>query len=136
MAAERTGYFKSSWLQEKRIAYIELIGKFDEQLVIDVNEHMRSLIDEGMRPVHLVLDATGLTGYPVNVRVLKQSSEASASHPDVGWLILIGFTNPVIKFFSSVLAQLFNLNFKQAESTEEAVSILRRVDITIETPAE
>jgi hypothetical protein len=132
MSTDQAGLYKSSWLREDRIAYVELIGIYDERLVEEVNTYMcKELLEKGQAPVHIILDASQLTGYPRNIRVLKKASETTASHPDLGWLLLVGFDNPVVKFFSTVLVQMFKLRFKQVGTVEEAVTTIERVDLSL-----
>lgn len=128
---DQAGLYKSTWIREGRIVVVDLIGIYDERLVEKVNAHMCQLIEKGQAPVHIILDASRLTGYPRNIRVLKKASEPTANHPDLGWLLLVGFDNPVVKFFSTVLVQMFKLRFKQVGTVKEAVDTIERVDLSL-----
>lgn len=132
MASQDTGFYKTFWLEEGRVAYVEFIGAFSEDLITEMNMYVRDeFIERGQAPIHLIVDATGLTDFPRNVRVLKNSTQFSVDNAKVGWVILIGFENPLIKFVSSVIAQMFHLRFKQVKTFEDATDLLQRVDLSL-----
>lgn len=124
---------KSNWLAENKIAYIEFIGDFDKDGVLQFNSFWtENYIDKGNAPVHSIIDATQLNDYPKSLSTLREGSNISVNNPNMGWIILVGFSkNPVLKFLSSAVNQLFSVKFKQVDTVEDAKDILRRVDNTL-----
>ena len=130
-------FVKSYWLQEKKLAYIELIGDFDEDGVMRFNKFWaENYLDKGNAPVHTIIDAAGLINYPKNLGMLREGTSLSVKHPNTGWVLLVGFTgNPVLKFLSSAVSQVLGVRFKQVESLEDAKNVLSRVDDSLEVIA-
>lgn len=134
MAVDSKWFYKSYWIEDGVVAYIEFIGDFDELGIIEVNEHLRdNYLDKGSAPVHAIIDASGMTGYPRSLKVLQQSTAISVKHPNIGWVILIGFDNPLIKFLSTAVSQVLGVKFKQVETFEQAKEVLKRVDFRLDT---
>jgi hypothetical protein len=128
-------FIKSHWLEENRIAYIEIIGDMDEDGMEQFNSHfVTEYLDHGIAPVHCIIDAKALTGYPQSLRVLRDGTAKSVKHPSTGWIVLIGFDSPVFRFLVTAVTQVLGVRFKQVESLEEAKNVLRKVDQTL--PAE
>ncbi len=133
MSTDAKWFYKSYWLQDDTVVYIEFIGDFDDEGIIAVNTHLRDkYLIPGKAPVHAIIDASGMTGYPRSLKVLQQSTSISVKHPNIGWVVLIGFDNPLVKFFSTGVAQLLGVKFKQVESLEQAKDVLKRVDLRLD----
>lgn len=128
---------KSYWLEENKIAYIEYIGDFDDEGVIELNRFVaENYLDKGDPPVHNIIDASQLGSFPKNLSALREGSSYSVKHPNAGWMILVGFgSNPLLKFLSSAVSQVLGVKFKQVDTLEDAKSILRRVDNSLATLA-
>ncbi len=125
-------FVKSHWLHEDRIAYLEIIGDFDEEGMIEFNTHMRDkYLEQGDAPVHCIIDAKGLTGHPTNIKTLKEGTQASVKHPNIGWVVLVGFDNRIVRFFSSTVSQLLGVKFKLVDNLDDAKDVLRRADQSI-----
>jgi hypothetical protein len=130
----RKWFYKSYWLVDKRVAFLEIIGDFDEAGMIEFNTHLRDeYLEKGERPIHCIIDAAGLTGYPRNIGTLRRGTSISVNHPNIGWVVLVGFDNPLVKFLASAVVQILGIKFKQVESLAEAREILSRVDTRLTT---
>lgn len=126
-------FVKSNWIEDGKIAYIELIGDFDEEGVTKFNTFWaENYLSKGNPPVHTIIDASGLTNYPKNLGMLREGSSISVKHPHAGWVLMVGFSsNPVLKFLSSAVSQVLGVKFKQVESLDDAKDVLRRINDTV-----
>lgn len=124
--------YGASWLVDKRVCLIEISGELDDQRVIEFNTHIRDeYLEKGEAPVHIIMDAQNLVNYPRNVTTLRKASAISTQHPNTGWVCLVGFDNSMLRFLGSAIAQLLGLKFKQMNTLEEAVAVLRSVDSSL-----
>lgn len=129
MSQDKKWFYKSFWLEEDKVAFLEIIGDFDDKGMIEFNQHMRDeYLEKGQAPVHCIIDAAGLSGYPRNLKALRSGTSISANHPKMGWVLLIGFENAMLGFLATTISQLLGLKFKQVRSLAEARDVLRRID--------
>ena len=129
MAQEKKWFYKSYWMQDRKVAYFEIIGDFDEEGMTAFNEHMRDdYIALGEAPVHCIIDAGGLTGYPRSVAVIGKNTSKVLKHPNLGWIILVGFDNPIVKFMANMVVQILRVQYKQVKTLKEAKELLLRID--------
>jgi len=129
MANDPAWFYKSFWISEGKVAFLEIIGDFDEDGMMTFNTHMRDeYLENGEAPVHCIIDANGLSSYPQNIRVLRKGTKISVDHPNTGWIILVGFEGPLLRFFSSTIAQILGIEFKQVPTLDDAIQVLKRVD--------
>lgn len=129
MEEARKWYYKSHWLDDQKVVFLEIVGDFDEAGMIEFNTHLRDeYLEKGDSPVHVIIDATALTSYPRSLSTLRTGTALSIGHPNIGWVILVGFDNPLVKFLASTVVQILGVKFKQVNSLELAKDVLSRVD--------
>ncbi len=122
--------FELSWVIPSRVLLIEVEGVIptDEllRLVAEVHTH----VDAGQAPVHMLIDATNLINRPINLQELSQLSK-SMNHESIGWSVMVKPAK-MIWFATSILSKLMQKKMKSAESIEDALIILQRVDFTLD----
>ena len=118
-----------SWVVPQRILLIELEGEVKVEEMSPLVDETHAHVNSGQAPVHILIDANKLMNKPVNFQQITQLSK-SMSNPATGWWIIM---NPgkMVWFTASVLSKLLGVKLKSAESTQEALSILQRVDLTL-----
>ena len=118
-----------SWVVPQRILLIELEGEVKVEEMSPLVDETHAHVNSGQAPVHILIDANKLMNRPVNFQQITQLSK-SMSNPATGWWIIM---NPgkMVWFTASVLSKLLGVKLKSAESTQEALSILQRVDLTL-----
>ena len=118
-----------SWVVPQRILLIELEGEVKVEEMSPLVDETHAHVNSGQAPVHILIDANMLMNKPVNFQQITQLSK-SMSNPATGWWIIM---NPgkMVWFTASVLSKLLGVKLKSAESTEEALTILQRVDLTL-----
>ena len=123
--------YELSWVIPSRVLLIELEGTVPTDEMIRLNSESLAHVDAGQAPVHILIDATKLNNTQVNLHELSQLSK-TMHHDGIGWLILI---NPakMVSFATSIVSKLLQKKMKSAESIEEALTILQKVDFSIET---
>lgn len=135
MSQDKSWFYKSFWLEEGKVAFLEIIGDFDDQGMVEFNTHLRdTYLEVGEAPVHCIIDAAGLSGYPRNLKALRSGTSISVKHPNTGWVLLVGFENAMLGFLATTISQLLGVKFKHVRSLEEARKVLSRIDDRIKEP--
>jgi hypothetical protein len=118
---------------DKRVIYVRFEGDLTTEDGLNSNATAVELIRGGVAPVHYVVDTRGMKNVRVN---LKQLTEVSTflREPNLGWVIVIG-GSPIARFLSSVVMQMKHKNFHYADSLEDALASLSRVDTTLKEQA-
>jgi hypothetical protein len=118
---------------DKRVIYVRFDGDLTTDDALASNVATIELIRGGVAPVHYIVDTRHLKNVRVN---LKQMTEVATflREPNLGWVIVIG-GSPIARFLSSVIMQMKHQNFHFAESLEDALASLTRVDTTLKEAA-
>lgn len=124
--------YKVSWQVEQRIILAHISGDYSTENMVDCNQTIYQYLDEGNKPVHLIIQIEDLKKYPTELLTIKASSEKILKHPAIGWMFLVGFNNPFARFLSATVGQLSKLQFKHVSNLDEALQILRRVDDSLD----
>jgi hypothetical protein len=130
--------YEITWIREKRIVCLRVWGLFSEEELLTSGKLMAEALSIGIPPVHVICNASEITDYPKNIRVVKEGAQLYFSHPSMGWFMFLGFDKPIMRFFSNTVMQLLMRNFKHARSMDEVMAILCKVDVTLcgdETPS-
>jgi hypothetical protein len=121
--------YQLTWYRDKRI----LLGTFSGGLTVndlaEVNTIGTDMIRQGDPPVHDIIDALALDKVPLDLKLLKKSMQLF-QEPNLGWVIVIA-KNPLFGFFGSILSQAAGKNVRVVSTWDEALSILARVDMTL-----
>ena len=123
--------YKLSWVIPLRVLLIELENEvtMGEMALMVAETHV--YVNAGVPQIHILIDATKLLNKPINFREMNEIAR-SIPNPAIGWWVLI---NPgkMIWFAASMLSRLTNIKLKSARSIEEALNILERVDLALDT---
>jgi len=129
--------YNTSWLIENHIVLTTL----SETLTInDIQNNDRDILTyvqgaDTPRLVHLIIDVSTLDGFPTNIVQIKQSANSYLSLPTMGWLAVVGVDNPIIRFLSTIVTQMTNVNLIQVESVDQGLERLLHLDPTIQAPS-
>ena len=55
----------------------------------------------------------------------------SGNHPQVGWVVIVGMDNKLMKFFVSAASQVFNLRLRFMDTVVDALAFLQDIDSTL-----
>lgn len=123
--------YKTFWHKPDKVVYAEVIGNFTEAELLEVSQQIRDdYLETGVKPVHVICDARSISEYPRNVLVIRRASEIYLKHPSMGWVIFIGFDNPLVRFLSNAVAQISGVNFKHVGTLREAEILLDKIDFS------
>lgn len=124
--------YEVSWHLQDRVVFAKISGDFSLDDLHDSSSAISNdFLEVGAEPVHLICDVSGITRFPTQIMAIKQNTDLYLKHRKMGWLVMIGFNNPLAKFLANTISQTGRINFQQANSLEEAYTLLRRVDLTL-----
>ncbi len=122
--------YSTHWHQPQVVGYAELTGEVSFEDADETNAAISSIfLAEGEAPVHVIVNASKMTSFPRNVRMLNQSLNKHLKNPALGWLVFVsGFNNPFMNLLGKTVTQIAGIRFKFVNSMSEAEGFLRRLD--------
>lgn len=123
--------FELKWYLSKRIILARLTGELDLDQVEALAKNIYLLIDEGIAPVHILIDDTKGGRPPISLNQLK-ARLTWAEHPSLGWVVAIGEADPVAKFLVPLLMKIMKIEFVRYPTLLAAVEFLKKRDLTLQ----
>ncbi len=117
------------WLVPKRV----ILTTFDKILTLvefsAYDMEVIKMLDEGeSKQVHFLCDVTTLLQFPSLTHLINLSH---VQHPNLGWGILVGTNNPIIKTMALITSKLFGQRVKICVTREQALASLQQIDSTL-----
>ena len=122
---------EATWLLDKRVVYFHAHGNITAQDVEAVKELQLRHHDEGIAPVHTIVDVQSPS---IKIPTLNQMRQAGYTpmHPNTGWMLLRGSEKSIVTFGVSVIIQMVgSKHLKVVKSLEEVVEFLNHNDRTL-----
>lgn len=123
--------FEISWYIPQRIIHIHLLGELDLNAVGAMAKAINHMMQEGVAPVHILLDDAKGGRPPISLTQLKSQLEIAKS-PLMGWIVGVGETDPVAKFLIPLLANIMNVHYSRVATIEDAIDFLVKQDMSLE----
>lgn len=117
------------WKAGKRLLGVRYHGKITADDVRRLTEQMGTIVKEGTAPIHVVIDASGVSGVGIGLGDLRSLS--TPNFPEIGWMAIIA-PNAVYRFFISIGVQFSRGKYKFVNSVDEAERFLVEQDSTLE----
>lgn len=121
--------FETRWLIANRVVYQRFYGDVTIEEFADSVAEIRQFIDSGTPLVHAIGDLTGVQKYPSLIQMSKVA-QANPAMANIGWTVLL-VTNPLLRFFGTVLAQFTVERIRTVATFQEAMQFLLTRDQTI-----
>jgi hypothetical protein len=118
-----------SWYLENRIILLTSHGESSDQDLLNLDQPIINYLNQSQAPlVHLIADHRRGGKMPS----LKVSMQIEwPKHPQYGWGILVGLTNPLQRFLVVVASNFFNVRQRMFNTMDEALDFLNEVDSTL-----
>jgi hypothetical protein len=118
-----------SWYLENRVMLLVNHGDSSDQDVFDIDQPIIDYLNQSQAPlVHLIIDNIGAKYIP---SVKAVTSVKWPKHPQYGWTILVGLTNPFQRFVNVVATNFFKARQRMFDTMDEALDFLNEVDSTL-----
>ena len=83
--------------------------------------------------MHVVCDLKNIEKFPTNVAGMRKSLE-QMDHERMGWVIVVGAGNALLRFVASVITQFIirDVRLRMFDTLEQGIDFLREHDATLE----
>jgi hypothetical protein len=116
---------RNGWIIDNMAVYAQVSGYIDRQAFLEADKQLNRYLDESNQDlVHFIFDYTGVTRVPP---IMTQSQATIARHPRFGWALVFGSDDRIMRFLTSVSAQLFKTRFRMLDSFADVEAHLRTV---------
>ncbi|MEP6988282.1 MAG: hypothetical protein ABI970_21940 [Chloroflexota bacterium] len=118
-----------TWLVEGHLLLLNSWGKVNVDELAEMDTRIGTMLENAQVPlVHGIHDHSRAQQIPSAKDLMKVKA---GQNPRVGWLIIIGLDNKLMKFFVSVAGQVLNIRLRFMNSLEEALVFLQDIDSTL-----
>ncbi len=118
-----------TWLVDGKLLLFNSWGKVNVHELMAMDDQIHAMLDSSEAPlVHGIHDHSRAEQIPSAKDLMKVKA---GSHPRVGWLIIVGLDNKLMKFFVSATGQVFGFRLRFMDTAEEALTFLQDVDTTL-----
>jgi len=121
--------FKTFWYTKNQVVFTEIVGDFTFEEMVCLNEEYAETYFTGYnKQIHLIADLRGMSNYPKNLVQIRDITRQTALQRELGWIILIGTGNALLKFLSATVFQLLHVKCKIVQTIEDAEKTLKRIN--------
>lgn len=119
------------WLVDGRVIYQRYYGVVTLDELVDASGAVGALVDDGVCPVHTLIDIVGLKEYPGAIGEIRRALRDARFDARLGWLVLVG-VHPIPRYIASVVIQVTGLRFRLFDTFEEGLHFLATHDETLD----
>jgi hypothetical protein len=125
--------YEINWYAPERVIYERLYGEVTLEDARGLNSESYDFFHEGTPLIHVVVDLTGVQKFPASLTSIGQMIKNKPQQGVVGWVLIYGAENPLLRFIASMVAQVSGdkIRLRMMNSLEEAVNFLRQQDETL-----
>jgi hypothetical protein len=107
-----------SWYQEGRIVYAKLVGILSKDEIDPANQSIAQFVREGQAPVHLIVDASQLDKFPLDLKQFS-GTKVYLREPNLGKLAIISKQSTFVRFFASIITQAAHIEMQMFDTLDE-----------------
>jgi hypothetical protein len=120
-----------SWLIPNKVINLHVIGDISLESLATFSQDIIQHIEASDAPlVHLLADERDMGGFPSQIKRVLDAA-AFLRHPRLGWFVIYGTDNKVLKFISYMVAQVTQIRHRRFVTQAEAFAFLQAVDTTL-----
>lgn len=120
------------WYYEDKIVGVVSAGELSVEDVRNMAATINSLIGASESPlVHVIIDETNLISMPTNIKQIVDATSTFLSNPQLGWFIIYGNDNMILKFVGQVATSMKKLRHRRFSTLHETLEFLISVDVSL-----
>jgi hypothetical protein len=125
--------YQVSWYVDQRVIYCNAFGTATIEDIHGLNHEVQSRVRSGQPLVHVVCDLKNIEKFPTNIAGMRKSLE-QMDHERMGWVIVCGAGNALLRFVASLITQFVvpNVRLRMFDTFEQGIDFLREHDVTLE----
>ena len=126
--------YQVSWYVDQRVIYCSAFGIATIEDIHGLNHEVQTRVREGQPLVHVVCDLKNIEKFPTNIAGMRKSLE-QMDHERMGWVIVVGAGNALLRFVASLITQFVipNVRLRMFDTFEQAIDFLHEHDVTLES---
>ncbi|MCA9915259.1 MAG: hypothetical protein KC496_18025 [Anaerolineae bacterium] len=119
---------ETSWFIPEKVILLRATGDLTTEDIVQSTEAGVVLIESCTTPrIHVLFDTEELISFTRDVFALSSAVQKLMGHPRYGWFVMFGRNDPIVRFITSIVTQIFKRNFKICVTREEAVDFLQEL---------
>lgn len=120
------------WLLPERVVYVRIMGVVSIAEMAQTQVFNREILDNTTHehPVQFIFDSSTMEKGPTNPKDVREANAPFLASPKLGWGVLIE-TRPIIRFVTTISAQVSRVPLKSVASYAAALDFLRYIDQTL-----
>ena len=123
--------YNISWHIENRVMLIEIIGTIALDEFEQLHNEAFACVTQSPHKVHAIADVSQFAASSTNLRLLMSNSNKDKDDGQ-GMTILVAPKIPkMLHFTASIVLQTLRLEYRICQTVDEAMGILRRIDMDI-----
>lgn len=128
--------FHIEWYQQNRVIFEKFFGNVTLDDVRGLNAQSSKMFIAGTPLIHVIVDLSEVESFPRSMAAIKEAIKSRTTPDRLGWVLIFGTKNPILKFFVSVIAQVAGdrVRFRLMDTFEQAENFLLEQDQTIIQP--
>lgn len=120
------------WLLPKRVIFCYVSGTQTMEEARHSARELMARLDAGEAPTHYIADLRHNDKLPTNNIREIQEMISFVHHPHLGWIVVVGRSNPTINYLLTVVAKLTRIRYRAVDTPQEATAFLSNVDDTLD----
>lgn len=125
-----------SWIIPYRVLQIYAYGEVNAVGVQNVAVDLQTYLKAGRYPVHIILNDAEAHSPPPRVADFKDAFRlAQLDLEKVGWVVGVGEAVLAARMVLPMLTALLRKNYRRVGNVEDAMLLLRQVDVTLSADA-
>lgn len=121
-------------LIDRRAVLIVTAGMVTLPEIRSGGQQVDALVSAGDAPVHVIIDITRMTDYPLSPSKIFEAS-SFLRHPNLGLIPAYGVANPLLNTLLQVVGQMAPFEYRVVPSLPAALDLLRAHDRRIDAQA-
>ena len=118
-----------SWIIEDKLLMVKMIGEVTMEELNDLTQNSLDILSQSAGEVHhQIIDLSETTKLPSHIKEIGDLTRPVNEHEAMGWVIMFGIKNQLLKFIATMATQLSRGKVKVVDSYDDALDTLKRVD--------
>lgn len=122
--------FEVSWYQPERVVLLKADGVLTPDDVRGIVAQTGATLIGSTELVHFLVDTRTLQKIE-NISAALKAVQSGPVDPHMGWMIVVGKTNPMVKFAMDFVGLLTKSRYRRFDTMTEALTFLQEIDETI-----
>ncbi len=123
--------YEISWYVEHRVIFIKISGDIDLEEFEQLHADSFAMVENSHHKVHAIADLSEFNAAPTNLRALSAASNPEKNHNQGLTVLVAPKIAGIFTFLFSVILQTLKLEYRISETVEDAVTILKKVDVDL-----